>query len=68
MSPFGYLYDPRSDEEVAEGYVIWRNPARTDEENDKLQDDLRQLLIRDRQRFKEREKVWLKMKQDREQK
>jgi hypothetical protein len=68
MSPFGYLYDPRSDEEVAASYEIARKPYLTDEENDKLQDSLRQLLIRDRQRFRERAEVWLKMKQGREQK
>lgn len=68
MSPFGYLYDPRSDEEVANDYVISRKPYLTDEENDKLQDSLRQLLIRDRKRLRERAEVWLEMKQDREQK
>jgi hypothetical protein len=62
MSPFGYLYDPRSDEEVAKNYEIYRKPYLTDEENDKLQDSLRQLLIRDRQRFRERAEVWLNMK------
>jgi hypothetical protein len=62
MSPFGHLYDPRSDEEVAADYVIWRKPYLTDEENDKLQDSLRQLLIRDRQRFRKKAEVWLNMK------
>ena len=62
MSPFGYLYDPRSDEEVAKDYEIYRKPYLTDKENDELQDILRQLLIRDRQRFRERAEVWLKMK------
>jgi hypothetical protein len=62
MSPLGYLYDPRSDEEVAADYVIWRKPYLTDEENDKLQDSLRQLLIRDRQRLRKKAEVWLNMK------
>ena len=62
MSPFGYLYDPRSDEEVANGYEIARKPYLTDKENDELQDSLRQLLIRDRQRFRERAEAWLNMK------
>lgn len=68
MSPFGYLYDPRSDEEVAKGYEIYRKPYLTNEENDKLQESLRQLLIRDRKRLRERAEVWLEMKQGREQK
>lgn len=62
MSPFGYLYDPRSDEEVANGYEIARKPYLTDKENDELQDSLRQLLIRDRQRLRKRVEVWLNMK------
>ena len=57
-SPFAYLYDPRSDEEVANDYVIYRKPYLTEEQNDNLQNSLRALLIKDRQRLRERCKPW----------
>lgn len=66
MTPFSYLYDPRSDEEVANDYVVRDGIHELTEEGKiNLQAALRKLLIKDRVRFRERAENYLKMVENR---
>lgn len=67
MSPFSYLYDPRSDEEVAADYKIRDIPELTEQGKEDLQNRLRELLIKDRQRFRKKFEEWEKMCNERNQ-